>query len=649
MFDFLLHDDGDPTAPITGWTRARWAALADGMLAAARQFATPGHGRIQMPDIVGGYGFAVDGLEGFTRTLMLAGFRLKGENGADPHGLAEFYARGIASGVDPDSPEAERWPRMTEHGQAKVEAATTALILDMTRPWIWDRLSPRTQDQVVDYFSDCIGDENWPLNNWAWFKIVIETFLKSVGADYSRTDITDSLALLDSMIQGNNGWITDGLQRNYDHYVGWAMHLYPILWARMQGAEEFAAPREARDRELLDAFLRDAIKLVGADGGPLIQGRSLVYRFATAAPYWVGALAEVPSTPLGQLRRAASGILDYFVRREGVFNEHGLLSLGYHQEWLPMLQRYSGTGSPYWASKGMLGLALPADHPVWVSEELPLPLELRDQVDVFPEPVWLVSGTKDDGIVRIINHGSDHADAGDRTGDSPLYARLGYSTATFPWVDDASWRQPTDQSVALVDADERVTHRTGWRSIAPVRIDDDVVVAGSVVDAHFVDMLPVQVHPGYGWHGRPTTAGPLTVYSVVRGPWEVRLVHIDSLTDAEPGALTLRVSGWPTVSGDGLVSTMTSLLGDGTASTLTRPQVTPFGNHRGIIPVLEYPAVAGQWYAQLVTLSGVEVAADSAPAVALTGPESSKDSGTTTARITWPDGRLTEFKLPGQT
>jgi len=56
----------------------------------------------------------------------------------------------------------------------------------------------------------------------------------------------------------------------------------------MAGAETLAAPRIARYRERLDEYLGDALRLVGADGCPLIQGRSLVYRFAAAAPFQDG-------------------------------------------------------------------------------------------------------------------------------------------------------------------------------------------------------------------------------------------------------------------------------------------------------------------------------------------------------------------------
>src|SRR5690625_6407588 len=72
-----------------------------------------------------------------------------------------------------------------------------------------------------------------------------------------------------------------------------------------------------------------------------------------------------------------------------------------------MAQSYSGPGSPYWASMGFLGLILPGDHPVWSAPEEALPVEKTDAVETLPVPGWIVSRTRADGLVRVVNHGTD--------------------------------------------------------------------------------------------------------------------------------------------------------------------------------------------------------------------------------------------------
>ncbi|MCS0499930.1 DUF2264 domain-containing protein [Protaetiibacter mangrovi] len=635
-------------APASGAAdRAFWTGYADRLLTGARAYASPGHARITPPGAEGGYGNAVDGLEGFARTFLLAGFRLVGEHGEGLDELADFYAAGIRAGVDPDAPD--RWVRPDEHPQAKVEAASLALILDQTRPWIWDRLDAVTQQRVVDYLAPVVGDTSYPRNNWLWFRIVVQTFLRSVGGPWSADDIRDDLALHDSFVRAD-GWLSDGDERSYDHYVGWALHLYPVLWSRMQGASELAAGRTAGDVAALDRFLQDAVALVGADGSPLLQGRSLIYRFAAAAPFWVGALAEVPSTSPGALRHAAELIVRHFADHD-VPGSDALLSMGWHAEWRALAQSYSGPASPYWASKGMLGVALPAEHPVWSAPAEPLPVERGEVLRAIAAPGWIVSGTPDDGIVRVVNHGTDHAHPGDAVGDSPLYAQLGYSTATSPLLDEQAWTTPLEQAVALVAADGRTSHRAGM-TLLGARIDETdglrVGVAGSLAVAHLLEPAPIERRHGSGLAGAATPLGTLEVQSLVRGPWEVRLSRLVSIEDGvDVGALGMRVGGWAVsadaigsaegarVTAGALTSTLVPLGGEARADVVVRSDASPLGG-ASAVPVLDYRAEVGTWIATLVELRGV-------PAPAPTASVDIDADGQVTVR--WPDGVRTASRL----
>ena len=666
------------------WSRDEWLAYADRLLDTARTFASPGHGRIHFAGAEGGYGHAVDGLEGFARTFLLAGFRIAGARGEGTEELADFYRQGIVTGVDPDADD--RWVRLDEHAQAKVEAASLALVLDMTRPWIWDRLDEVTQQRVIAYLAPVVGDSTYPKTNWLWFRVVVQTFLRSVGGPWSADDIADDLALHDELVR-EDGWISDGFERSYDHYVGWALHTYPVLWSRMQGAGELAGGRTPADIVRLDRFLQDAVALIGADGSPLIQGRSLIYRFAAAAPFWIGAMAEVPSVPLGQLRRAANAVVAHFADA-AVPGEDGVLTMGWHQEWRELAQSYSGPGSPYWAVKGLLGVALPADHPVWAAPREPLPIESGDELRTVRPAGWIISGTQADGIVRIVNHGTDHAADGSLVGDSPLYARIGYATAAGPLANQRAWEEPLEQSVALVDGTGRATHRAAM-DLIDVRVQNDeggrVGIAASVSRAHWIDIRPTAHRHGSGIEGEIEVAGVVEAHSLVRGPWEVRLVRVDSL---EPGvdasSLSLRVGGWAlagneapcspneglrpnegriivsgpssrhtpssqdtentadaaaSVFADALSSGIRPLLGAGAASVETREDASPLGP-LAAVPVITFPVEPGAWTATLVELTSAELASPGDAAVALEA-----DGDQTTVTVTWPDGTATTSRL----
>lgn len=638
------------SSPYTGWSRDDFAALADRMLLAARPYASPSQALITLPGVAGGYGSAVDGLEGFARTFLLAGFRVAGEQGSDSLNLLERYAEGLAAGTDPASPAAERWVRPSEHGQAKVEAASIALILDMTRAWLWDRLDSGVQERVVAYLAEVVGDTDYPRTNWVWFRIVVEQFLASVGGPWSVADMESDLATHEAFVR-EGGWYCDGDERSFDHYCGWALHVYPILWSRMSGADLMAASRLAQYKARLDRYLLDAVRLVGADGSPLIQGRSLVYRFAAAAPFWVGAFAETTAVTPGLLRRAAAGIVKHFASH-GAPDSDGLLTLGWHHPWRRMAQRYSGTGSPYWASKGLLGLALPASHAVWTSTEMPLPVEEADQLAVIGAPGWVLSSTRADGIVRVHNHGTDHALPGDRTGDSPLYARLGYSTATAPPMSDEGWDAPLDQAVVLLDTAGNATHRTGFEALGGAGLDGAAML-GSRARCHWLD--PDRSVPDHG-SGRPGVArdaATVTTVSIVRGAWEVRCVYADP--DDAPGwrdVMALRVGGWPVTSAGphtwraiqgelphasawssgALHSTAATLIGFTESGVARTADATPLGRHTAT-PWLRAVPRPHSWAVAALALNP----GSAAPRAEISGP---------TVTITWPDGFRTIAPLP---
>ncbi|MDQ0711456.1 hypothetical protein QFZ55_000908 [Streptomyces luteogriseus] len=580
----------DPlTSPVTGWTRAHWEAVADRLLDALTPYASPGLAQYRLPGPPSHSGPWSDGLEGFARSFLLAAFRIAGSGGRETPGLIERYAAGLASGTDPHSPD--HWPPITDRGQPMVEAASVAIALHETRPWIWDRLDDRVRQRTADWLGGFVGavvnDSNWRL-----FQVITEEFLASVGARHDRREIDAGLARLEDWYRGD-GWYTDGDGRKFDYYNAWALHLYPVLWARIAGPRaDLRLVAEHRTR--LRSFLHDHQHFFGADGAPVHQGRSLTYRFGTTAPLWAGVLADATPLPPGRTRRLASGALKHFAER-GVPDERGLLTLGWYRPFLPVTQRYSGPASPYWASKAFLGLLLPADHPVWTAPEEPGPVETGDVRRALPAPGWLLHSTASDGIVRLVNHGSDRLPPPPATSDdSPHYARLAYSSATAPETPPPPHTVP-DNHIALLAPDGAPTPRgrihplgaEGARAASWHR----AVLPGSV-EGHRIETV-----------------------SVVHGPWEVRVHRVD----APPGT-PVREGGWavaddtgPPVGrtgparatarrADGLTSTVVGLHGwQGAGAAVAHAAGTNACGHHSATPYLTLPAHPGGTHL-LVTL-----------------------------------------------
>ncbi|MFF4396393.1 DUF2264 domain-containing protein [Streptomyces sp. NPDC001480] len=485
-----LPADDHARSPRTGYTRAHWEAAADALLAAVEPYATPDRALYHLPGERQSWsGRLSDGLEGYARTLLLAAFR------RDETALGR-YAEGLAAGT------AGVWPRIEDRGQPLVEAASIALALRLTRPLLWDRLDDAVRQRAADWLADALTAEPWPCN-WELFPVTVGGFLAEIGhePDAARKAVDHGLERIEQWYVGD-GWYTDGDGRKFDYYNGWAMHLYPVLHAWL-----------ADDPGLLDLYggrlethLADYAGLFGSDGAPMHQGRSLTYRFATAAPLWLGALTgRTPLAP-GETRRLASGALKYFLDR-GAVDDRGLLTLGWHGPDEAVLQGYSGPASPYWASKGFLGLLLPPEHPVWTAAEEPGPAERADAVTPVAAPNWLLQSTRSDGLVRLHNHGSEDVRY------DPYYTRLAYSTATAPA--GAQGDRP-DNSVP----------------------DNSVIVGG---DASRTDIVPLGV--GDGWAAsRHTVRDGITVTTLVvaEGAAEVR-AHL--VAGAAPGT-PVRVTGW---------------------------------------------------------------------------------------------------------
>ncbi len=602
-------------SPITGYTREHWLDAADAQLQAVRPFASAQHAFFNLPGTASMSGEVSDGLEGFSRTFILAAFRVAGEDGADPHGHLGFYRMGLIAGTDPDSPEA--WPRINVTRQALVEAASVVLGLHLTRGWLWDRLSEEEQDHVLGWLGGSVGVEI-PDNNWVMFKVMVQEFIASTGRDFQEQDITAGLARIEDWYVGE-GWYSDGNGQRFDYYAGWAMHLYPCLWTLMAASRvpELAAQKAGLYKERLGRYLQDFSYFFGSNGAPLFQGRSLMYRFGATAPLWLGELMGVSALAPGATRRIGSGALHYF-NEGGAFGENNVLSCGWFGTFAPMTQIYSGPASPYWTSKGFLGLLLDAGHPVWTATEISAPVERADSVRTLSAPGFLLSSTAADGVVRLANHGSDNF-PGIVAGDDPHYSRLAYSTHSAP-----EYCPPLDNHIAIMDVLLAPSRRTAIHRRESTTPD-------TLTSAH---------SPVWGNESLETESPwQITSATAMRGPWELRVHVVES---AAPQSAHLREGGYSAPADSHLRSYLLPVTGYA---------VSGIKNMEGSNPMVErtsVPWLSGEHsgtrsvHASLAVLTGdpavVKLLKAMAPDGSTLKPEIREQHGVLTLSVTAPDG-----------
>ncbi|GGQ11671.1 DUF2264 domain-containing protein [Streptomyces mutabilis] len=566
---FELPTEDRAPSPYTGCTRAHWEAVADGLLWAAWRWGTPGCALLDLPGRPSRSGVRSDGLEGFARTFLAAAFRVAGADGDDPHGWLDRYARGLDSGTrTPGREDTESWPLILDHdvqGQPMVESASVALGLRLTAPWLWKNLDAGVQDRVEAWLRGALRHVPAP-NNWYLFPYTVAGFLESVGRGDAETAAARgrALELLEGWYRGE-GWYADGDGRAFDHYNGWALHLYPVLDAHLAGD---TGPVAARYGERLRTHLDGYALMFGADGAPLHYGRSLAYRFAASAAVGLGAVTGYTPLSPGVSRRLVSGNLRYFLER-GALTDDGLLSLGWHGPHEATLQSYSGPASPYWASKAFVSLLAPAGHPLWTATEEAAPVEEADRVLALSAPGLLVQATRADGIVRLHNHGSDHVrphEGESAAADDPHYGRHAYSTRTGP---------------------------TAGTNVADNHLSVEVNGRGSV--RRRIHPLGAGQGDGWGWaaswHRPVFTDGPPMVpglrvesVTVAKGPYELRVHRV---TGAPPGA-RLTHTGWATGPEEPLVSALHGLHGwSPEPETVRAPQGTAY------TPWAELPRLTG--------------------------------------------------------
>jgi len=592
---FELPAEDRESSPYTGYTRAHWEAVADGLLTSAWRWGTPGGALLDLPGRPSRSGVRSDGLEGYARTFLAAAFRVAGAGGDDPHGWLDRYAHGLAAGTrTPGREDTESWPLILDHdvqGQPMVESASVALGLRLTAPWLWKHLDGDVQDRAEEWLRGALRHTPAP-NNWYLFPFTVAGFLESVGRGDAETAAVRerALELMETWYRGE-GWYADGDGRAFDHYNGWALHLYPVLDAHLGGDTEMAARYGPRLRSHLAGFAL----MFGADGAPLHFGRSLTYRFAASAAVGLGALTgDTPLSP-GTSRRLASGSLRYFLRR-GALTDDGLLSLGWFGPHEATLQSYSGPASPYWASKAFVSLLAPADHPLWTAREEAAPVEEADWVLALPAPSLLVQTTRADGIVRLHNHGSDHVrphEAEDAAADDPHYGRLAYSTRTGPTATGNI-------------ADNHLSLEVGGRRSVRRRIHP----------------LGAGQGDGWGWAaswhlpvfaGGPPMAPGLRVESVTvaHGPYELRVHRVVGA----PTGTRVTQTGWATGPEEELVSTLYGPHGwSGPAEPARAPQGTAY-TPWARVPRLEGRAGGTTVHVCVASLSGGAAPGDPAQAV----------------------------------
>ncbi|MWC27884.1 DUF2264 domain-containing protein [Paenibacillus sp. MMS18-CY102] len=328
-----------------------------------RPYYSEGRAGLHLADTGAKYEDGIARMEAFARPLW--GLVPLAAGGGETD-LWDAYAEGFRNGTNPA--HAEYWGTTGDTDQRFVEMAAIGLALLLTPDRIWAPLDEQERTQLAAWL-DQINRHDMPQNNWRFFIVLVNLGLKKVGAPYGEAAMNQALAFIDECYLGD-GWYADGKTEQRDYYIAFAMHYYALVYAGVMAGEDPERCKRFKERARL--FAQDFIYWFAEDGSALPFGRSLTYRFAQSAFWGALAFAGVEAFEWGVIKGLALRNLDWWLKQP-IYTKEGLLTIGYAYPNMHMAEEYNAQGSPYWALKAFLPLALDDGHPFWTAEAKPLP------------------------------------------------------------------------------------------------------------------------------------------------------------------------------------------------------------------------------------------------------------------------------------
>ncbi|WP_253381950.1 DUF2264 domain-containing protein [unidentified bacterial endosymbiont] len=336
-------------------------AYVKAMLGALDKQFPPDSSGFSLGDTCAHYATEIARMEGLSRALWGL-FPLMASGESEP--FSEKYLAAIKLGTDPQSPG--YWGQTGPYDQRLVEMAAFGLGLSLLQDKLTAHFSEPELNNLHAWLNQ-ITDAQMPDSNWNYFAIMVQLGFRRAGMAYDQAAIDRRFALMDAYYLGD-GWYSDGPGRPKDYYISMAFHFYGLIYATLSGDE--ARANILRERSRL--FAEDFIYWSAADGASVPFGRSLTYRFAMVAFWSAVAYSGLEVFTPGIVKGIVLRHLRWW-QQQPMTDRDGILTLGFACPNLAMCEDYNSPGSPYWALKTYLILALPEAHPFWQAQEQPLP------------------------------------------------------------------------------------------------------------------------------------------------------------------------------------------------------------------------------------------------------------------------------------
>ncbi|MDR1325433.1 MAG: DUF2264 domain-containing protein [Treponema sp.] len=406
-------------------TRADVARSLEELLAPLSAHAAPGGYHLGSAAAL--YPPKIARMEGWCRCLWgIAPFISGGGTWPDSDALRKTLIRG----VNPD--DGAYWNDCGDRDQRLVEMAPLAIALILAPDVFWDPLDEHTRRNLYHWLS-FIERRELPPSNWHFFRLIVQTAFRKHGLPVNAEAEQESFGVVESCYR-DDGWYQDGEGGYFDLYNPMGFHFYSLVLAALAG--QLAVPATALIHRFAEQFRERAKKFAQAfalwfykDGSMIPYGRSLTYRFAESSFFSACAFAGLEILPWGVMKGIALRNLRRWFSRP-ILDSGGILSVGYAYPNLIMADAYNSPGSPYWALKTYLTLALKEDHPFWRAEEAPAFPETdqegrkaRSRCVTDKTPGFIISNSATDAQLLCAGHASSF----DMNHGAQKYSKFAYS------------------------------------------------------------------------------------------------------------------------------------------------------------------------------------------------------------------------------
>ena len=413
-----------------------------------KAYYTPGRAGIKLGHTEAVYPESTARMEAFARELWgLAPYWACGKSAGE---FDKLCLEGIINGTDPESDEYWGDVPAVSADQLIVEMAALGLALILAPEKVWEPLNERQRANLHRWLNQ-VNYEIICNNNWQLFPLLVNLGFKRVGGEYDKENVKRSVEKCHSFYH-SNGWYHDGHTDQVDYYVAFALHFYSLIYAKVMEDEDPENSRIFKERAA--EFARTFVYWFDEDGSALAFGRSLTYRFAQCAFFSACVFAGVKPFPMGVMKGIISSHLEWWMSKP-IFDNAGILSVGYAYPNLNMAEHYNAYGSPYWSLKAFLFLALSEDDEFFRAEPLPLPK--MEKMITIPEAYMTMQRV---GGYSVALTGGQWANWG-MTHTPEKYSKFAYSSRYAFCVSrttDSLYNASPDSTLAF-EVDDRICYR----------------------------------------------------------------------------------------------------------------------------------------------------------------------------------------------